>query len=140
MDTCRQFVDTKVVHFSNQSLSFAEDRQFIRRNRMVLVKVELLRVHQRQLKSFLVDVDGILMRYLRVIIARADIQASEDISRVIRCRESPNSTMLLIQSPNPGTHWSLCNTSPVQNMIRSSLGCTLSEIMTTRRITSLAGC
>ena len=65
---------------------------------------------------------------LRVIIAKADMQANDEMSRVILCSDKPNSTILLIHSPNPGTHCSLCNTSPVQNMIRSSFGCTLQNM------------
>ena len=62
---------------------------------------------------------------LRVTMESAAMHASEEMSRVIRCRLRPNSMMELIQSPNICTHCRRCSTCPLSNAILLSSGCTL---------------
>jgi len=63
--------------------------------------------------------------YSHVIMESAAIQATDDISIVIRCIDSPKSTIEWIQSPNICRHWCLCSTTPLSNTILSSFVCSL---------------
>ena len=50
------------------------------------------------------------------------MQDSDEMSRSMRCRDMPKSTIELIQSPNAARHCTRWSTSPVQNVMRSSCG------------------
>jgi len=55
-------------------------------------------------------------------MARAAMQEKAEISIFMLCKLEENSTMASTHSPNPRTHCSLCNTTPLQKISFPSTG------------------
>lgn len=60
--------------------------------------------------------------YAPVTMAKAAIQEKAEMSMFMLCKLEENSTMASTHSPNPRTHCSLCNTTPLQNISFPSTG------------------
>lgn len=61
-------------------------------------------------------------------MAKAAMQEKAEMSMFMLCKLEENSTIASTHSPNPRTHCSLCNTTPLQNISLPSTGLDLQLI------------
>lgn len=65
---------------------------------------------------------GAVRFYAPVTMAKAAMQEKAEMSIFMPCKLEENSTMASTHSPNPRTHCSLCNTTPLQKISFPSTG------------------